>query len=98
MTEDEELTPDPKQQQKAVQRARDLDTALSAMMSRRETRLWLWDLIENKCHLNHPIFRTNPQQMAHAEGERNIGLQVLAQIVRVDPDNYLAMIKESARV
>lgn len=78
-----------------ARRARDRDNAMAAMMSRPETRLWLWDLLA-ACHMNHSSFSNNPNVTAFREGERNIGIQVLAHIQRVAPEQWILMVKENS--
>ena len=40
-------------------------------------------------------FNTNAMAMSFAEGQRNTGLQLLAQVMAVRPDAYALMVKEN---
>lgn len=59
-------------------------------------REWLWDLLEF-CHIYGSSFATNALVMAQREGERNVGLKVLADAMAAAPDKYLEMVQEHER-
>ena len=40
-------------------------------------------------------FNTNAMAMSFAEGARNVGLQMLARVMTVQPDAYALMVKEN---
>ena len=70
-------------------------SALGAIMEHKTTRAWLHDLLV-RAHVFETSFSNNSHAMAFREGERNLGLQVLADALRADPDAYITMIKEGA--
>ena len=69
------------------------DAFLSAMMEQPEGRSWMWWLME-QTNMYHASFSPNAMVMAHKEGARNVGLAVLAEVMRVAPAEYLLMMKE----
>ena len=83
------------QRRKARLAARARDDALAGMMSIREGRAWVHDLLATS-HVFESSFSNNPGLMAFREGERNVGLRVLAQVMRLAPDRYVDMMKENA--
>jgi len=48
-----------------------------------------------RCHIHETSFSTNLSQTNFAEGERNIGLQILKDIMKHAPDKYMRMIEEN---
>lgn len=75
-------------------RQRGIDNALKAMMEHKETRAWLHSLL-SFCRLYESNFATSGLVMAHSEGQRNVGLMVLADIMRVAPQQYVLMLEEN---
>lgn len=63
------------------------------IMSVKAGRQWMLGKLE-ACHVFAPTFSTNGLQMAFAEGERNIGLKLLADIMVACPDHYILMMRE----
>jgi hypothetical protein len=57
-------------------------------------RAWFYDFLST-CHIYQTSFTPNALTMAHAEGERNVGLRLLADLVEASPDLYLQMLKEA---
>lgn len=88
---------DPKQvkdaSKKSIHRQRGIDNALKAMMEHRATRTWLFDLLEF-CNVYRSSFSTSGLIMAQNEGQRNVGLKVLSDIMRVSPQQYVSMLQE----
>jgi hypothetical protein len=79
---------------KAKQRA--LDDAMAAMLEQQATRRWLWDVLTG-AHIFASCFAADGLVMAMKEGERNLGLKILAQAMRVSPENYTIMVQEAQR-
>lgn len=52
---------------------------LSALLSLPEGRIWFWRLLE-ACHVFSTSFTTDPLLMAFREGERAVGLSLMAQL------------------
>lgn len=52
---------------------------LKAIMGLKQGRKWIYWLL-GECHVFAPIFDKNALSMAHSEGERNVGLKVLAEL------------------
>lgn len=66
---------------------------LRRAMQDQQGREWLWHLLDI-CHMNATSFHTDPRMHAFLEGERNIGLQVNADLMRY-PAEFLLMLKEN---
>lgn len=58
-------------------------------------RRWLRELLAN-CHVWQTSFATNALRMAAAEGERSVGIFVLAEMEQANFDMFLQMLKEKA--
>lgn len=56
-------------------------------------RAWMVDLLE-ACHVFSSSMATSALQMAFSEGERNIGLRLLNDVMRACPDEYVLMMRE----
>jgi len=72
------------------------DTVLRVMMEQKEIRKWMFDLLA-KCHMFQTSFDRSALSMAFHEGERNIGLQIQADLLRVSSKLYLAMLEEQEK-
>ena len=84
-------------QKKRRLRAEQADADLLWLMNQREGRRFVWRLLET-CHLYETSF-TGPGSSKGAtffrEGERNVGLQVLADIMRLCPGLHARMAADS---
>jgi|SRR5882724_8576907 len=63
-------------------------------MSTIEGRQWLWDVLAT-CHCFSSTFNGDALQSAFAEGQRSIGLAILADIMLACPDYYIQAMRES---
>lgn len=76
-------------------RQRDLDESIKAFMSHKAGRAWVWDHL-SACGLYRASVRAGDPHMTYFhEGERNVGLRLLAQLQRTCPDLYATMTKEN---
>jgi hypothetical protein len=66
---------------------------ITSIMSLAPSRAWICDILE-VCHVFASSFSTDPGQMAFAEGERNVGLRLLGDIMLHCPDKYILMMQE----
>ena len=66
------------------------------VMSSTEGRAWVYDIL-SLCHVYQSTFSTNALSMACAEGERNVGLRITADLVGTCPEHYLEMLKENSK-
>jgi hypothetical protein len=73
------------------------DELFRKIMESREGRGWMHALLEI-AHVWRSSFALDALAMAFAEGERNVGLHVLADLMRAAPDQYLVMVKEAAEI
>src|SRR6266704_2332873 len=64
------------------------------IMSTAPSRAWMYDKLEI-CHVFRSSFSTDALAMAFAEGERNIGLQLVGDIMVACPDDYILMMREA---
>ena len=48
-----------------------------------------------RCHCFHSSFSSSALAMAFAEGERNVGLQLLNDVMAFAPDQYVQMMREA---
>lgn len=75
--------------QAALQRAE----IIRGILSLAPGRAWMCDLLE-RCHIFSSSFSTSALATAFAEGERNIGLQLLGDIHAHCPEQYTQMMRE----
>jgi len=73
------------------------DEVLKKLVGSREGRAWLHAVLE-RTHIWRSSFALDALAMSFAEGERNIGLSILADLMQAAPDQYLAMVKEAEEV
>lgn len=66
---------------------------VAGIMSVMPGRAWIADKLE-ECHVFASSFSTDPLQMAFHEGERNIGLRLLNDIMAACPNQYVVMMQE----
>lgn len=81
------------QRNRARQTAQREGNMLRALMDLAEGRAWMWDLLAS-CHMFSTSFAKNSLEMAFAEGERNVGLRLMAAIQSKCPDLYIKMVQE----
>ncbi len=70
-------------------------TVIRQIMGSNEGRAWIFKIL-SLCHVYQSSFSTNALTMACAEGERNIGLQLTAEVIAACPERYLEMLKENS--
>jgi len=66
---------------------------LRIVMQNPSGRRFLWRLLFT-CHLYTTSFAYDPNRTAFNEGERNIGLQLVADMIEADPRAYAQMIQD----
>ena len=67
---------------------------LMALLGNGAFRKFLWRYLAS-CGVFRSSFSSNALVMARDEGERNVGLKILAEINEVHPESYLVMQEES---
>ena len=67
---------------------------LGRIMDSLEGRMWMWALLE-VCGIYHTSFSENALTMAFAEGRRDIGLRIVADIIKISPAQYARMVEEN---
>lgn len=92
-------TSDPKQIAKAIKSSKERDEAraegLRQMLSTKEGRLWLHDVLE-ACGPYRTPYSRDPIQMAFNCGTADVGLKLIAECHAVNADLYLVMMKENS--
>lgn len=66
---------------------------IRGLMSLAAGRAWMLARLES-CHVFASSYSSNPYDTAFAEGERNVGLQLLNDIMSACPDRYTEMMNE----
>ena len=82
---------------KAGRIAQDRRDYMARVMAEKEGRAWIHELLA----ASH-VFRTSyvigdPYGTSFAEGERNIGLRILAAVMKAAPEQYATMIEEAKK-
>ena len=65
-----------------------------SIMSSPAGRVWVLDILEH-CNIFATSFSVNALQTAFREGQRDVGLRLLADIVSFSPDQYIQMMREA---
>lgn len=67
---------------------------LTEALSKPAGRNWFWSLL-SACHVFETSFQQgDPMSTAFREGERNVGLRMIAEITNASPDSLVQMMKE----
>jgi hypothetical protein len=74
----------------AEQQRREIVTGI---MSVAPGRSWMCDLLEH-CHIFHTSYNDLPHRMAFMEGQREVGIRLLTDIMSACADNYVLMMRE----
>lgn len=64
------------------------------IMAFKKGRRFMWRMLE-ATHIFQPIFDLQNAVMAFNEGQRNIGLMLMADIQEASPEKYTLMMKEA---
>lgn len=72
----------------------DRRSVVYSLMSSPAGRNWMYDRLV-RCHVFSSSFSRDGLLMAFSEGERNIGLQDLTDIMQFAPDQYIQMTREA---
>lgn len=78
-----------------ARREKDHREVVAALMATPQGRAWVWDFLAG-AHVYQTSFHTDSNSMAFREGERNVALMVLAQIMAAAPKAYLLMFAENS--
>lgn len=68
---------------------------MKALLENGAFRKFVWRYL-GSCGVFRSSFSTDAMEMARAEGQRNVGLKLLAEINEAHPESYLVMQKESS--
>lgn len=72
------------------------DAALGNLLRTTPGRRWMWATL-SACGVYATTFRPDAYVTAFNEGQRAIGLRLLADVMRVAPAEYLTMAEENAK-
>ena len=81
------------EKQSRIEERQRLDT-IRVLMSTTAGRQWVYDRL-SQCHVFASSFSLNAYESAFKEGERNVGLQILNDVMMASPDNYVLMMREA---
>jgi hypothetical protein len=70
------------------------DAVLASLMSTVQGRAWIWRRLE-RCKVFVNAFDLNDRIEAFTLGEANVGRELLADIIRVCPDDYIQAMREA---
>jgi hypothetical protein len=73
---------------------RELDDAVQAMLLHRSTRKYLYWLMDIGKAIGQNPFTGDALTTAFECGQQNVGQQVMAHLIEVAPDGFLALLKE----
>jgi hypothetical protein len=79
-----------KESKLAEQQRREIVTGI---MSVAPGRSWVCDILES-CHIFHTSFSDVGLRMAFMEGQREVGIRLLSDIMGACPDQYILMMRE----
>lgn len=86
----------PSRRQLEKDAARQRDDDARAVLSTVQGRRFLWRLVMGTANVMGQSFSGDAANTAFAEGRRAVGIDVVAELQRVDPRAYLAMVTEAA--
>ena len=87
-----------KEAEAKVKRGRERELAdLLFILSTVQGRRLIWRYL-SRCGIFKTSFVEDSNRTAYNEGERMIGLNLLADVMEADPDSYLKMMKEAKEV
>jgi hypothetical protein len=79
----------------AKRREKERIAVTATLMGHVPGRSWVWAML-SACGVFRTSYDDVAVRMARNEGERNVGLRLLAEIHRVSPEQYLQMVKENS--
>ena len=89
---------DPKAVKASVKAQRSADAQraeiLRGLMSLPAGRAWVFHLLES-CHVFQSSYTGDGLSMAFKEGERNVGLRLLSDVMSTCPDQYIQAMREA---
>jgi hypothetical protein len=90
-----------KKRSKATARRMLYDGVIRQLMSSMAGRLWMWEQL-SKCHMfenvSHFDGEGHVQKTYFALGERNVGIQLLADVMRLCPREYVLAMEENTKL
>lgn len=79
---------------KAASRNKKRLEVIQLLMQHKDGRAWIYEILE-RCHIYTTSFvQGDPHATSFREGERNVGNQLLIDVLKAATDDYLKMVKE----
>ena len=75
---------------------RELDEAVAALLLHKQTRRYLYWLLEITAAIGQNPMTDNALRTAFNCGEQNVGQQIMAHLLECAPDGFLTLLKERA--
>jgi hypothetical protein len=79
----------------AGRRKKEAGDVLVNLLAKPAGRAWLWGLMAATHMFETSFVQNDPTASAFREGERNIGLRILGEVMRIAPDSFVLMMKEN---
>lgn len=80
---------DPQQVKRATRKAKKaqdaLDDHMKALLELPQFRMWIWNLVCDRCQLFQSPFNPNGSTQTLNIGRQDVGRELLAEIERIDP-------------
>ena len=81
---------------KAGRVAKDKRDFIAKVMADKAGRAWMWELLTLCGVMRSSFIAGDPHATSFNEGQRNVGLRIMASIMSAAPEQYETMVKESA--
>lgn len=81
---------------KAKLAERQYQSDLAKLMSEAWGRRLVWTWLE-RANIFHPVFSTHSGEMSFKEGQRNVGLRLMNELVAIAPFEYDLMVQENRK-
>ncbi len=85
------------QRRKAGRIAKEKGDFIAGVMAGKDGRRWIYGLLEAAHCFRTSYVAGDPYATAFSEGERNQGLRILSEVMRVAPAQYTIMIEEAQK-
>ena len=69
---------------------------VKTILSTKDGRAWMLSILEF-CHIFAPSYTGEAFSTAFQEGQRNVGLRLLADVTRIAPEEYALMLREKEK-
>lgn len=70
------------------------ESFLASVLAQKGGRAWLWEILEFTGTMR-TSFSQDPHETSFKEGQRNVGLKIMADIMKAAPEQYAVMTEEA---